>query len=753
MNIIKALIFFLSLISSSYTSAYTIRGQVKEMGTRKELSGVKIFFLPLKTIVQTDINGKFKIELSDQQKWKLIINLSGYKKYEKLITSRNEKLDIYLEKIEYNLFETTIIAKIDKRDPAKKSLTYAEFQTAPGAGGDPIKAVANLPGINRSARGANIIIQGGEPEDTQYSVNQQYIPIVFHFGGLTSVIMPEAIESIDYLSAGFGPEYGRALGGVINLNTRSPRTDRYYGIGYLDILNGGLLIEGPINKKSSFLISSRKSWVGEVLEQVAKKEDSFDFTVAPSYTDFTLIYEYRPSKNKKYSITGLYSIDELEFVLDKPISNDPTTRGDFKTETSFNRLIGRLDHNLGDDKKYFSSLATGKNKLYFKINDQYLDINSTSFNFRFEYQIKLSNWYNYFGVDTTFDDYTVGVNLPSFDEDNGGVSNPFSVGGSNEGEISGTTHNLGLYSRHTFQVDKQSPWIFSPGIRLDYYSDIQKDLSTFKKLSWQPRVSLKYMLNEFKFFKFSSGVYTQLPEERQSNSLTGNPYLKPLRAEHLSFGYENDFRKGSSTGFKLYSGIFYKKLDDLVNTSSDLISRDGSLTIEQFENETSGEVYGGELYLQYRNEAWSVNTSYTIAKSEKVDQYDDRQLSEFDQTHNLNIVTSYKYKRWLFSTRARFVTGSPLTPVVGAVYDSDNDVYIPIRGDYFSERNKDFIQFDFRVDYKWIYQSWILSAYLDIQNVTNRENSEGINYNYDYSEQEVTSGAPILPTFGLKGEF
>ena len=64
--------------------------------------------------------------------------------------------------------------------------------------------------------------------------------------------MPEAIESVDYLSAGYGREFGKAIGGIINLNTRSPRTDRYYGIGFLDILNGGLLVEGPINEKTHF---------------------------------------------------------------------------------------------------------------------------------------------------------------------------------------------------------------------------------------------------------------------------------------------------------------------------------------------------------------------------------------------------------------------------------------------------------------------------------------------------------------------
>ena len=59
--------------------------------------------------------------------WKAIVNLSDYKFEEKLELKEGRVFNIYLEKIEYNLFETTIVAKGDKRDPTKKSLTYTDF--------------------------------------------------------------------------------------------------------------------------------------------------------------------------------------------------------------------------------------------------------------------------------------------------------------------------------------------------------------------------------------------------------------------------------------------------------------------------------------------------------------------------------------------------------------------------------------------------------------------------------------------------
>ncbi len=760
-------IFSVLLFSfSSFSDVVTVNGNAIEMGSRRALKEVKLFFIPKQspgkevkekekpTTVLTSKKGEFSVQLDENKTYRLIVNLAGYKKYEEEIKVKEGRVfKVYVEKIEYNLFETTIVAKADKRDLTKKSLTYEDFYSTPGAGGDPVKAVANLPGINRSTQGARVVIQGGAPDDTQYGVNQQYVPIIFHFGGLTSVIMPEAIQSVDYLSAGFGPEYGKAIGGIINLNTRTPRTDRYYGIGFLDIFNGGLLAEGKAGEKGSFIFSTRRSWVGEVLKKIAEDNEDFDFTVAPTYTDATLVYEYNKNKNLKYSLTGLYSQDELKFVLDMPAGNDPSTRGAFKNETGFTRLISRMDHKLDSKTKYFSSLSVGADNIFFQINDQYLDIDSTNLNLRTEYQKKGAQWTNYYGLDWSFEDYDVEINLPFFDDDNGEINNPFSLGDSQKGEISGLWYELGFYSRHQYQKSKNSPWIFSPTLRLDYYKATELGESFFNKLLWQPRVSVQYKLSDFNYFKLATGIYNQLPQEREVNSLSGNPYLNPLVARHLNFGYEDDLRRGGSDGVKLYTGVFFKDLDNLINTSSRRVNRGGEFVTENFANGSSGVIYGGEAYVQYSNGPWKFNSSYTISKSERTDEDGVTTVSEFDQTHNLNLLASYQYERWTFSSRLRLTTGNPRTPVTGSVYDADNDVYVPIRGEFFSKRDPFFFQLDLRVDRKYIYRDWILSVYFDVQNATNRANPEGLNYNYDYSKSKLTSGIPVLPTFGLKGEF
>ena len=57
---------------------------------------------------------------------------------------------LYVEKKSYVEFETTVVGKRAKSDPALRTMRQSEFLKMPGSGGDPIRAVKNLPGVAQS---------------------------------------------------------------------------------------------------------------------------------------------------------------------------------------------------------------------------------------------------------------------------------------------------------------------------------------------------------------------------------------------------------------------------------------------------------------------------------------------------------------------------------------------------------------------------------------------------------------------------
>jgi hypothetical protein len=79
---------------------------------------------------------------------------------------------------------------------------------------------------------------------------------------------------------------------------------------------------------------------------------------------------------------------------------------------------------------------------------------------------------------------------------------------------------------------------------------------------------------------------------------------------------------------------------------------------------------------------------------------------------------------------------------------------MPLTGEENSLRNDPFFQLDLRIDKKFVFDRWMFSVYLDIQNVLVfvYASPEFTVYNYDYTEETAIS-QPFIPSLGLRAEF
>ncbi|MFY0536018.1 hypothetical protein [Nannocystis pusilla] len=128
--------------------------------------------------------------------------------------------------------------------------------------------------------------------------------------------------------------------------------------------------------------------------------------------------------------------------------------------------------------------------------------------------------------------------------------------------------------------------------------------------------------------------------------------------------------------------------------------------------------------------------------------------SDFDQRHNLVMLVGYKLPRhWSIAGRFRLVTGLPYTPFIGAIDSEGFYAYgdlAPLFGAPNSARMPVFHQLDLRVDRTWILPRCVVGAYLDVMNVYNHQNAEGITYSQDYARTRAAVGLPILPVLGVQ---
>jgi hypothetical protein len=242
------------------------------------------------------------------------------------------------------------------------------------------------------------------------------------------------------------------------------------------------------------------------------------------------------------------------------------------------------------------------------------------------------------------------------------------------------------------------------------------------------------------------GIFHQPPAFQETSSAFGTPGLHSNRAVHYSLGAEQELTRHVEVSLE----GFYKDLDQLVVRNA---SAGGGY---DYTNLGRGSVVGAEALLRWKPDqrffGW---VAYTLSRStrESPPDYETR-LYQFDQTHILTLLGSYKLGRgWEFGARFRLVSGNLYTPSVGGIYNADAGAYASIDGRPFSKRMPTFHQLDLRVDKQWRFDGWSMRAYLDVQNAYNRSNPEDVSYNYNYSQSSTVAFLPIIPSLGVRGEF
>ncbi len=743
---------FILLISSQVFSQISITGTVFEKGRKIKLSNIQVFILPDKIGALTNAMGEFELNGIITKESTLVINAGGFLRLEKILNLEKSisGFQIYLEKDRLSSdIEIDVVDSSLKRDQSKKSLSRKQIFEMPGANGDPVKAVQNLAGVNRTQGfSSQIVIQGADPKDTAYSFEDHEIPLVFHFGGLTSVVMPEAVDSVDFYSAGYQSDKSRALGGLISLKTRNPEvTDRdSKGVFYVDNLSAGGLYESKMNDSSSFLISGRYSYVGFFLKTAFKNNEALDLTVAPEFMDITSVYQKKISESENFRLSFLGSRDRLAFVFTEPVKENPSLRGNFSNTINFFRIIPQYNKKIDDKNNFKTSFGLGKDQIGVDIGERFFKLDTTNLTTRGEWENKTTdNLTTQIGWDNYYSTADVDFKIP-IQRGSGGINNPVSSGDDRIAHISKSkVNNLGLYSRFEYKYNEKLKLI--PNFRMDRFSQT-------KETFFLPRFALQYNLDDFKFFKFATGLYAQNPEPQESSLSYGNPDIKAPRAIHYTLGYEHDFKRGEKNGISLNTNSFYRNFANLVVQSAKTINRDGIDVFEVVNNDGTGKAYGADFSLKYNSDNIAFALAYTYTESYRTDPINGTYRFQYDQTHNINLISSYEFTNlWKISGRFRYVTGNPNTPVIGSIYDADNETYFPIRGAIYSDRDKAFQQLDLRIDKKFILDTEIWSIYLDIQNILNTKNPEGFQYSYDYSKKIDVTGLPLIPALGLRGEF
>ena len=157
-------------------------------------------------------------------------------------------------------------ARLDKQIIATE-IAAEQGRRVPGTQGDVLKVVEDLPGVARAAVGSGaLVVWGAAPQDTRVYVGDVRVPRLYHDGGYRSVMQSDMVRSVELIPGGYGPSYGRGLGGLVNVQLRPLDERGFHGSASADTLDASASVRDELSDHVHFAVGGRKSYLDSVVD-------------------------------------------------------------------------------------------------------------------------------------------------------------------------------------------------------------------------------------------------------------------------------------------------------------------------------------------------------------------------------------------------------------------------------------------------------------------------------------------------------
>jgi TonB family protein len=751
-----------------------LEGVVKKRGSAEPLAGVTVT-LDGGASVQTDDEGRFSFPDLPPGPRTLTLardDLKGLQTQETVVVG--EKLQATYE-VDFapapgpaatgddqDDLEIVVVLPTLTKQVVSVKVEADQARRVAGTQGDVLKIVENMPGVARASAGSGqVVVWGASPEDTRVYVDDVRVPLLYHFGGLRSVVHTDLVQSVELIPGGYGSSYGRGLGGLITVALRDPDGRRLHGAAQVDLLDASASASGRLAEGWTFAGAVRKSHLHRTLD-VATDRDVGEFFPIPRYYDGQLRARRQLSEKKYIELGGLLSSDKVSRTVG---SDDPAERKDETKTLRFERIFARYVATEADGSEIRVAPWVGRDRSVltasFGGTPTELSLTSQHYGLRLAYATRvIDSLTSSVGLDLEASSTNVhragSVSTPPREGDARTFGQPPSseINSSNWRSISGSAApyvegDLGLLGGqlHIVPGMRVEPYFISLDRRSPEDPAVPATGAYTSDLALQPRLSLRYAPSARASFKLAWGRYFQAPQVEDQSPVFGNPLLSVSDASH----YLASTQVGITTKLTAETTAFYSRSDGLAvrNPSS------APLLGQALLGDGDGRAFGAQFLIRRDLDhgffGW---VAYTLMRSERRDNASSNwRLFDFDQTHVLTALASYELGAGFdVGVRFRYATGYPRTPVVGAYYDSRRNLYEPVLGAKNSIRIPDFAQLDVRVSKTFKIATTKAEVYADVQNVTDRENAEELIYDQNYGERRTIRGLPILPVVGLRWE-
>lgn len=642
----------------------------------------------------------------------------------------------------------TVYSRAPSREIGRREFGAEDIRRIPGARGDALLAIQNLPGVARPPFGiGQFIVRSSAPEDSLVTLEGQPIVLPFHFGGFASTIATDLIERIEFLPGNFSARYGRVAGGVINVTLRAPPRDRFHTAIDIDLIDAGAYASVPIGRTASVAIGARRSFVDLIAGPFLSGDSGgTSFRQFPFYWDYQLALDWDIGPRDSLRVVASGNDDQLTLHFRDPNSNDPNFRGNLGTHLAYHGLQARWRHRFGPDVVHSFAPAIAYNLTFGQLGPEVrFSFQSVVFNLRDELEVRLSRHARiFFGLDSQYGYLDNVVRAPPLPTN--GIQDPI-----DPATVVSYADQRSFFNPASYvdaEIDATRALRILAGVRLDHFG-------LLNATTVNPRSMLRLALGDRIAARAGYGIYSTPPRGYYIVPGFGNPALRPESWQHITAGVNIQIFPGA---VEFDTDLFIKLGDQVVAPSARTIVRDGQQVPERFANTGYGTVIGGEWMIRVRpGRAAPIYglISYTFQRATRAACASCPFVTyTYDQPHILSAVLGAILPYgWEIGARARYTSGIVEPNVTGALYDADHDVSLTLTNPLAPGRLPPYFSLDLRVSKRFQLGPLRCQGILEVLNATNNNNPESRIYSYDRRESRLIYGLPIIPSLGIRAEY
>jgi hypothetical protein len=726
-----------------------ITGQVVDARTGAPLEKVLVVVEDTGKSVQTDAEGRFRIEGLPAGPYRLYVSVVGYSLFRGDVTlgpdaapltvRLNEGTTAYTEAV--TVTPGVFRAPVDPV-PSASILGSAELLNLRGVlADDPLRAVQVLPGV---ATGDDLrsefTVRGSDFRHLTFTVDGFATPYLLHTvrgvedrgpTGSVAMINSDVLEDVTLLNGGYPQRFGGHTGAEVDFRLRDGSRDRRVFHAAVSGTNASAVAEGPIgrSRRGSWLISGRQSYLDLLVNRLTYRAVSFGFADAQA----KLAYDVSP--RHRLDLTALAGRSRFK--------NDPVQRDIDDVH------VGRNASVVGVAGWRFTMPRLILTQRLLAADNHFRNENTIGF--------ELDN-----GRDRQLAyraDVTASVR-PSLEiaggteverRDNSRVRRRLAANRINLVQLDDYTgHGLLTGGHASARWTPFARVTLAPGIRADRWGlTNQSTASPWFQSEFRATSTLRVRL--------SAGRYQQFPDFDKVLGVSGGVGLQPERADQYDLGIEQRIGRTyrlSATVYDREERGMLRRPDGETRVVGSRVVRGTAAT--RFANRLDGAARGVEFMLQrtVSGRGTSGWFSYAFGRIRYRDTVSgERFWGDADQRHTMNAYASYRHSdRASFVAKLRIGSNFPIPGYYAEtngnyfVTDVRNTARLPIYG-----------RLDLRANRTFNWSRRRLTLFAEIINVLNRDNVRfnppGVNVTTRTVSKPFDSMLPIVPSLGILIEF